>query len=216
MTKLNPYFSLYGQYSSNSNEQDLIHGFVEETVQIHGFDVCYILRKDVNEDRLFGEDTMSAFEESFNIEMQLESAEGFDGDDSIVDFMGFAVQKKVNLLVSQRRFTEETSMNTPREGDLIWFKDGMFNNGLWEVRFVDEDTNFFPLNTLPVFHLHCQLFDKAGETFGTGQDILDDEMSKFNEPDTLESLEDIVGSDNEVIETEGDNVILNKKNPWGI
>ena len=158
---INKYFNLY---KTNTNEQTLIENFFAEAVQIYGQDVHYIKRNIENEDFLFQEDILSSFDESYLIEMYLLNVDQFEGDDMISKF-GFQIQDQMRWAVSTHRFTEETGMRVPHEGDLIYHP---LSNSLFEIKFVEDEDQFYPIGTLPAFQLQTELFRYDNEDMNTG------------------------------------------------
>ena len=63
----NPYFREY------SGEQNVVEDLTIETIQAMGKDMVYIPRTLVNEDKLFGEDTISKFDDGYQLEMYIQS-----------------------------------------------------------------------------------------------------------------------------------------------
>ena len=61
-------------------DQRLIEDLVVESIKIHGHDFVYMPRTIVKLDELFGEDVQSKFDDGLNIEMHIESVDGFEGE----------------------------------------------------------------------------------------------------------------------------------------
>lgn len=171
---LNKHFSFYGQNFDNSNEQNLINSLHSEAIQIHGIEVFYIPKTENQVDQLFGEDVMASFETYYPIEMYLDSIDQFDGNDFLASF-GVAVTDKLEMTVSRTRFIEETGMEFPEEGDLIMLPlaPGSFKGNLFQITFVEDESQFYPLGTLPSFKIRAQLFNHSMEDFATGNDDID-------------------------------------------
>jgi len=166
---------------------------------MHGINVYYIPRTLISEDYLFGEDPNSIFEEGFLIEMYLETFDQFDGEGDLLSRFGLHIKDQATLTVNARRFTAETEMRMPLEGDLIWMP---LAKVLLEVRFVEDEEQFYALGKRYQYKLQCQLFEFSREDFNTGiedvdiiSDSLDDSVGK--------SGADIYGDADE-LETEGD------------
>lgn len=211
---LNPLFNFNGQTSPNK-EGDLLHGFVKEVIQINGFNFWYIKRTINKLDRLFGEDVLSSFDQKWLIEMMVEdTGEGWSGEADIISVMGNIFKNQVHMHVAQKRFQEETGMALPFEGDLIYLPNAL-NKGIFEVKYVDKEKQFYPLGSKPSFRLRCQLFDLSGEKFNTGLDI-DDRMNTQGAPQTLEDLDQLTSDSNLTIATETQGLIdATEKSPWG-
>lgn len=198
---INAYFN----QTTDVQEQTLIEDLVIESIQIHGQDVLYIPRTSVNEDYLFGEDTMSAFNSYHTIEMYIKSIDGFDGDGDIMAKFGIEIRDQVSLVVSKSRFTDEiannnTDITIPRKGDLIYFP---LSGGLFEISFVEIENPFYQLGKLYTYDLTCDLFDYSQEDINTGNtevDAIADDLLNNN------SVINDPFADNDDMQTESDTI----------
>ena len=177
----NPYFR-----KAVRSEQDLIDDLSIEVIKMHGFDMVYLPRTLVRKDELFGEDrSPSRFSTGREIEMLVESVDGFEGDGEIFSRVGLEIKDNVSLLVSRRRFLEEFAdlgYDTPREGDLLYFP---ISGAIFEVDYVERENPFYQLNKITTYKLTCSLFRYTGEDFQTGWSDIDgitsDHRSNFTE-----------------------------------
>ena len=191
---INPYFK---GFNFNSNEQDLVSRLNRECIKIHGQDMYYIPRTLVNEDKLFGEDTLAAFEKYYTIEMYVSSFEGFgEGTDLLAKF-GLAIKDEASFEIERVRFTEETGMLIPLEGDLIYYP---IPNALFEIKFVEDESQFYPLGRTPLWTIKAVLFTYSSEEFETGADEIDNIMDL----DTGSDGDDMFGED---YQTEADTLL---------
>jgi hypothetical protein len=149
-------------FKVSSRESDLFQQLVREQIQIFGFDVHYIFRKFQNLDYLFGEDPVSKFNKSFQIEMFVSNYEFFEHQNKIIDKFGINLQDSLTLMVSKKRFTEESSKYgtdiAPNEGDIIYFPE---YGGLYEIKYVQTRNSYF------AYELSCELFRYSGENIDT-------------------------------------------------
>tara|TARA_Y100001972_G_scaffold98222_1_gene121541 strand:+ start:1496 stop:2419 length:924 start_codon:yes stop_codon:yes gene_type:complete len=157
-----------------SSENDLLHDLTIETIKIHGRDMVYIPRTLVNEDELFSEDTISKFENGVEVEMYINSVDGFGGDGDFISKFGLEIRDTVELVVSKRRFEEsfshDSSIIRPREGDLIFFP---LSKGLFEIKFVEHENPFYQLGKLYTYKLSCELFVYSNEDIDSGFSEID-------------------------------------------
>ena len=158
-------------------EQRLYENLIIEQLRAFGNDVYYLPRKLVNEDTLFGEDTLSSFNDAYMIEMYLDNIEGFEGQQEMMSRFGLDIQNEATWVVSKRRFEQliSTDQNLivstrPNEGDLIYFPKA---KKLFEIGFVDHDDPFYQLANLPVFKLRCRTFEYSHEDMDTGVSDID-------------------------------------------
>ena len=133
----NSYFT-----QGTTGEQDLVGDLVVEQIKMFGKDVYYIPRTLVNEDTVFGEDNLSAFNGAHLIEAYIEDANGFRGDGDMFSKFGVRISDQVTFIISRKRFTEEVDDNAqlivegrPNEGDLVYFP---LANKTFEIQFVEH------------------------------------------------------------------------------
>tara|TARA_B100002019_G_C21216008_1_gene572067 strand:- start:649 stop:1299 length:651 start_codon:yes stop_codon:yes gene_type:complete len=195
-------------FKRESVDQNLIEDLVVETIKMHGHDFLYIPRTLVNEDTLFGEDTISKFENAVEIEMYLSTVDGFEGEGEIISKLGFEIRDSMGVVVSRKRFAEEfahlSDITYPREGDLLYFP---LTNGLFEIKFVETENPFYQAGKLYTYDLSCELFRYSHEDFDTGDDRVDsvatDQVDSVTGGVTIPSDP---FSDNTNIETMGDDI----------
>ena len=165
----NPYFR-----KAVPAEQDLIDDLSIEVIKINGFDMIYLPRTLVREDELFGEDrSPSRFTTGREIEMLVESVDGFEGDGEVFSRFGLEIKDNVSLLVARKRFETEfgdLGFLSPREGDLLYFP---ISGGLFEIDYVERENPFYQLNKISTYKITCSLFRYSGEDFNTGWTVID-------------------------------------------
>ena len=175
------------------SEQRLIEDLTVEAIKMHGEDMVYIPRTLMNEDKLFGEDTQSKFDDGYSLEMYIESADGFEGDGDFVSKFGLEIRDSVSLVFAKKRFEQvvtvnEASIPKPREGDLIYFP---LSKGLFEIKFVEHENPFYQLGKLHTYKVSCELFVYSHEEIDTGYsdiDALEDDRQEFEIELTLGTL----------------------------
>jgi len=181
----NPYFSL-GTHSEKTLYEDIII----ESLRIYGHDVYYIPRKIVNEDSVFNEDALSKFGKAYQIEMYVDSVDGYEGDGNLLSKFGLEVRNQVTFVVANRRWeqligkfgNEPSELIRPNEGDLIYLP---LVKGLFEIRYVDGDTPFYQLQNMPTYKVTCELFEYGNEAIDTGIEEIDSFETNFANRTTL-------------------------------
>ena len=169
-------------FTRQNSERNVVEDLNIESIKIHGLDMVYIPRTLVNEDTLFGEDTLSKFTQGNQLEMYLETVDGFGGEGDFYSKFGLEIKDTVSLVVSKKRFEEVMSSVTtkPREGDLIYFP---LSKGLFEIKFVEHENPFYQLGKLYTYKLSCELFTYSQETIDTGfsdVDSVEDNRKEFS------------------------------------
>ena len=95
--------------TSIATERSLYSNLVKEAIQIFGHNVFYVNRSFVKEDSLFGEDTLSKFTDSQQVEMYVENAEGgLEGEKELVSKFGLDIKDEVTFVVNKERFQDLT------------------------------------------------------------------------------------------------------------
>jgi hypothetical protein len=170
----NPFFN----FQHHNSEQELHENLIIEAIQIYGQDFIYLVRDNVNLNILYGENPLSKFDTTFEIEMYIESVDGFQGDKKFMSKFGFEVRDSARLLVAKRRFHKEMPEGfiRPREGDLIYFP---LDKSLHEIHVVEDENMFYPLGNLPVYKLSIEKYEYSHENFDTTYPIIDDINDQF-------------------------------------
>ena len=184
---LNSYFN---NWTSN-NEQDLHADLIIEAIQIFGYNVYYLPRTQTNFDDIYNQDDMSVFKTAYPIEMYIKSVDSFEGDGSFLSKFGLEIRDRVSLSVARKTFDKlvgaATQISRPREGDLIFFP---MTNKVFEIIYTDNRAIFYPLGSLPLFDLSCEVFEYNGEKFQTGIPEIDS-ISQTLSLDTTDEVEDM-------------------------
>jgi hypothetical protein len=156
------------------HEQNLVSDVVAEVIQIHGANFYYIKRDSVNEDTIFNERTLVEFHDSFLIEMYIETANGWAGEGDFLSKFGLEIKDQLITHVSIERFQDETGMDQPLPGDLLYFPlaDKMFS-----ITFIEDDVPFFQLGKQYIYKITTELFDFSHEVVDTGLDFIDDNVN---------------------------------------
>lgn len=161
---------------NGEGEQSLISSLMREAIHIQGYDIHYLPRENVAKDYLFGEDTISLFQDAIALECYIKDIDGYKGDGHILAKFGLDVQDDLTIQIHQERFYDEISTRfnhiiRPREGDLIYF--GLDKHSIFEISFVDNKIPFFQAGTVYLFELNLKRFVYGAETITTGLNDID-------------------------------------------
>jgi hypothetical protein len=158
-------------------EQNLYEDLIIEQLKVFGHDVYYMPRTLIKEDKLFGEDVLSQFNDAYMIEMYMEEVEGYGGDKELISKFGLEIRDEVNFVVSRRVWENTVSGDAnlivatrPNEGDLIYFPR---IKKIFQIDFVDHDDPFYQVDNLPVYKLSCSTFEYSSEAIDTGVTVID-------------------------------------------
>jgi hypothetical protein len=173
----NLFFNNFGHYG----QQTLLEDLIIESIKMYGHDVYYIPRTLVKEDNLFGEDVLSKFDDYFQLEIYIKNVEGFEGEGDFLSKFNVEIRDEMTFTLSKRRFTEEVNgslitqedgseSTRPLEGDLIYLP---FTGGLFEIKFVEDESVFYQMGNLAMYDLKCELFEYSHEELDTGIPAID-------------------------------------------
>lgn len=163
----NPYFNHF----QNTSEQNLHQDLIIEAIKNFGIDLYYLPREYMNEDLLYGEDTISQFSQAHLIEMYVKTVDGFEGEGDFISRFGLEIRDQVVFSVARRRWENiDLGYTRPREGDLIFLP---LNKKLYEIRFVEHESMFYQFGKLPIFDLTCELFQYDSQRIDTGISDID-------------------------------------------
>lgn len=192
-THTNPFFN--SVYPGQSTEQNLIDDLVIEQIAMFGADFLYMPRKMLNLDKLLHESSKNAFEFAMPIPMYVKSFSGYQNGMEMLTKFGVRASDEVTLVMSRSTWNTqyapfvksyynaiagrpaisdlhnlEGETSRPKEGDLIYFP---FDDGIFEIKYVQFDQPFFQLGRGYVYELMCEKFEFSGESFETGYDEID-------------------------------------------
>ena len=175
----NTYFT-----QGTTGEQDLVGDLVIEQIKMFGKNIYYMPRSLVNQNTVFTEDSLSAFNAAYEIEAYVESVNGFSGDGDMYSKFGVRISDQVSFVISRTRFTEAVDDNAqlivegrPNEGDLVYFP---MANKIFKIMFVEHEQPFYQLGKIHVWGLKCELFEFSDEQFDTGVTAIDQIEQDFS------------------------------------
>ena len=166
-------------YFKNFNsqpQQQLLDDLSREVIQMSGTDVLYLPRTFVKNDQILGEDQLSKFTQSFEIEMYINSTDAYTGGGDQLTRFGLDVQDEIMLTVNRDRFKEETMLTFPKEGDLIYIP---LTAALLDIKFVEDEQPFYALGKNYVFQLTCEKFQYSNEKFEIPAGQMGEIFNKF-------------------------------------
>lgn len=201
----------FNNYTQNFNpEQNLVEDLIIESIKINGSDILYLPRKSIERDLVFGEDILTLFDANHEIEMYLDSVDGFEGEGDVLAQYGLSIKDTCTFSVSKKRFQEVLyDKEKPLAGDLIYFP---LSNSIFEINYVHDENPFYQLGKLYVYKLDCEKFTYSHEEFNTGRKKLDDIQLNNGDSGLLDSEGDTTTETANVYQAEdGDNIEIRKE-----
>ena len=180
---VNHYFQ-GGNGIGNQNEKRLYEDLIVEGLKIYGHDVYYLPRTLVNRDLILGEDTTSRFDDSWLIEMYIETTEGFAGSQELISKFGLEIREDTTFMVSKRSWDYHVGQKgsliaagRPNEGDILYYP---LMNSFFEIQFVEDQEPFFQLGQLPVYKLRVTRWEYSSEQLNTGNYQIDNNETTYS------------------------------------
>ncbi|AEC52977.1 neck protein [Synechococcus phage S-CRM01] len=188
--------TFFSNVTGYSGEEALIDSLVIEQITLYGLDVMYMPRKMVNFDKLTNESTKSLFELALSIPMYVKSYSGYNNGMELLTKFGVRASDELTMVLSKSQFEtyyspylksyyqsingtgpnselnelEGQTEYKPKEGDLVYFP---FDNGLFEIKYVNTDGEFFQFGRNYVFEITLERFEYSGEKFNTSIEEVD-------------------------------------------
>lgn len=175
--------SVYFNNQKASSEQLLLEDLIIESIRNHGIDVYYIPRTSQSStDELFGDDPVKYFKQAFKIEMYLETFKDYEGNKEFFSKFGLEIAETARLCLARRTYEKVIMKNlndglnhhVPKEGDLVYLP---IQYKLMEIKFVEEERNFFQLGRDSInpymYVLSMEAFKYNGELLQTGFEEID-------------------------------------------
>jgi hypothetical protein len=173
--------SVYFNNQRATVEQQLLEDLIIESIRNHGIDVYYLPRESQSStDELFGDDPVKCYRHAIKIEMYLETFQNYEGNQEFFSKFGLELQETARLCMSRRSFERlvtrqfPQSHNVPKEGDLVYLPTQF---KLMEIKFVEEEKNFFQLGKDAknpyMYGLSMEAFKYNGELLQTGVTEID-------------------------------------------
>ena len=170
MTSSNFYF----QNFQNSMEQSLIEDLMIESIGIYGHQVYYCPRKLVAKDDIYGEDTISEYNNSYLIDMYIRSFDSYEGDGTFLSKFNLEVRDQMTFTVARRTFYNEIStqefIDRPQEGDLVF---SPMTKRIMVIKYVNNQPIFYQMGALQVWDLVCETWEYSSERLNTGIEEID-------------------------------------------
>ena len=178
MSGSNLYFNNY----ENSGEQDLIESLIVESMGIYGHTIFYCPRTLVAKDDIYGEDTISEYNNHYNFDVYIKSFDRFEGDGAFLSKFNLEVRDQTIFTIARRAFLNEITnydadITRPREGDLIY--SSMLKK-LMIIMSVNPTAIFYQMGALQTWDCTCEVFEYSSERLNTGVDEIDDIGENFS------------------------------------
>jgi hypothetical protein len=202
-------------------EQNLIEDLVIESIKIYGHDVFYCPRTIVAKNEIYGEDSLSKYQNAYPVEVYIKSYDSYEGDGQFLSKFNLEIRDQVTFTIAVKTFLDEVSVahaptssyTRPLEGDLIYLP---MASRLFAIKFVNKTPVFYQMGSIQMYDLVAEVFEYSNEILNTGITEIDDIEKNY----TLNSTSTkIVGTfnldtqagdsfaDNSELQSQGNNII---------
>lgn len=181
---------------TNYNEQQLLNDLGIDMIKRYGIDIYYMPRSHVNIDNLWLEDTLSQFTQATLIEVYIKTFQGWQGQGDMMAKFGISMADQITFSMMRSRWQEEftnfqSALIRPLEGDFIYLP---MTNALFEVKFVEHESNFYQTGQLTFYDIKCERANYSNEKISTGVSAIDNIQSKFTNEASSFFLTDQAGN----------------------
>lgn len=202
----------YFNQTSYTPEQDLMQDLIDESIQIYGHDVYYIVRENVDLDTLLGEDHLERWANAYAIEMYIKSTQSFQGQSEFISKFGLQIDDQCTFSVSTRRFNRvfQNVLTRPRENDIIWIQMAPTKRYLFEIRFVEDKEQLFQLGKLYTYELRTELLTHSHGRIETDIPEIDNLVNDYIETANTSPVVHDPLADNDFLEDQQPTVIVDR------
>lgn len=175
----NPFFNLY----KNKQEQNLVEDLISETIKMLGFDAYYIPNDNASSrDLLYGDDPLKKFSTSYPIEVYMSNSVDPGMENDFFSKFGLEIKNNVRVQLPRKSFNKRIPQelySRPKEGDLLYIPWLSGTGELYEIKFVNDSSDFFMLGRKHPYYweLELEMFKYSNEEIITGMEEIDQVVS---------------------------------------
>ena len=171
----NYFFNFY----KNKPEQNLVEDLLNESIKMFGFNGYYIPNaNDAARDLLYGDDPLKKFKDAYVLAAYMSNSVDPGVNNDFFSKFGLEIKNSVRVQIPRREFSKQVPQDThtrPKEGDLFYIPFLSGTGELYEIKYVNDSTDFFTLGRkMPYYwELELELFKYASDEVDTGIQEID-------------------------------------------
>jgi len=174
--------SVYFDNFNNYGEQDLIESLINESFSIYGHTVYYLPRTLIKKDDIYGEDTLSKYNNAFEFDVYIKSYDSYEGDGTFLSKFNLEIRDSITFTIARRTFGKEVTVQQPdiqrpREGDLIY---STMMKRIFVIKYVNQTAIFYQMGSLQIWDVACDVWEYSNEVFNTGVYEIDSIETKYS------------------------------------
>lgn len=172
--------NIYFNNFNNAAEQSLIEDLIIESIRVYGHDLWYCPRSLVNKDNVFGQDDLSEYNSSYQIEMYIKNVEGFEGEGEFLSKFNIQIRDEITFTVANKVYREsigdyENNLR-PQEGDIIYMP---MSQKIYVIKQAIHEPVFYQMGALQSYDLKCEQWEYSSEKLNTGISYIDAFQEKY-------------------------------------
>lgn len=148
---------------------------------MYGHDIWYCPRTIVNKDEILGQDDLSEYNDSYQIEMYIKNVEGFEGEGEFLSKFNIQIRDEITFTVANKVYTELVGDNIgnirPQEGDIIFMP---MTEKIYVIKHAQHEATFYQMGSLQTYDLRCEMWEYSGEKLNTGIEQIDAFEQKYS------------------------------------
>ena len=173
--------SVFFNNFTNAPEQNLIEDLTIEAISIYGHDFYYCPRSVINKDDIYGEDTISEYNDGYLTTAYIKSYDSYGGDGTFLSKFNLEIRDQTTFVFAMKTFHHEVGGEQgtirPNEGDLIY---SPMMKRIFVVMYVNDKDAFFQMGALQTYTLTCEVWEYSSEKLNTGIEFIDSIEQKFS------------------------------------
>lgn len=202
----NLYFNNFG----SEIEQKIAESLMIEAIAIYGHDVYFVPRTIVKKDDIYGEDSLSTYNNAYDTEVYVKSYDSFEGDGTFLSKFNIEVRDQITFTMARRTFREDIGLDLlvdrPKEGDLFF---SVMMQRMFIIKYVNNTSIFYQLGNLNTWDIVCEVFEYSNERFNTGILEVDNIQTQYSFAGTANTQVSNTSFETALLDVFADNLEIN-------